>query len=601
VAQQGLPIADSLSNPGFWTPTPVYAAINATTPNDGSFVHPLTGVTQWEFATQITPLTDPGVDTGHTISFRFKYDVNFFLGFIDFVYIGIWQGDPYNGGVYITDSNIGAGSITPSNPIGLTSFADFTTYTYTLTSGEAAAITDYTDIWLQFVVNSANGSIDPVAQPTSVFRVSWVEMETPTVSVCTWWKISGFADDNSPFAGWIQEVCSIDGTTPPSDSTFEFGFFWEGIFYPPGTIFTWEVTTPPGDTGWWFSMDQIRGAALLTNRGRPKNPRSFTEIAAYATGSAGIFGGFPGVVASPEGRMIYAPGEYEVGVESPTIRLFDGVSDREVAALPNTSSGAVPIAIMTLLSANGTIYLTTLDSGSSASDWAGRVFELNIETGNLTPLGAAFTAGQLPYCLAWHNGRLWMGSNSGDPGVTGNVYFFRPGVDSAWTTDHAITDGCVTSMLSFEGLLCIGCSADTGTSAKVLVRGVDNAYSTFDTGTGTSENNCFPALSIFEDLLYSSYWDSATTSQIRRFHDSTDSTAAGWTTLYDQTDDGILKPWLAFPQDEDVLLAYAGGVGYAASLVLTDDGGSTWQDQTVFLSQDTPAATGLPAWGIAVR
>lgn len=597
MAQHLTPALDSTFNTTDWNASPYFSKLDEQpTPIDADFIDSSTfpfSMSASEASMQLSSGTDPLLSTGHTLRCRVAWDASFFASTVQ-LQCNLYQGDNLNGGSFIAALDIAGGYvINESTP----STGSFTTFEYTLTGPEADSITDYTDLWVSLI-----GGVTDVANNS--LQVSWVEFEIPGGDICTWWKLDGPGGDDGPFGNWFQEACSPDGLTPPDDISFNFDFFWDGIFYPAGTIFTWTSTTAPDDTGWWTSDVDFQGAATLLDNARPKDPRSFREIAAFATGSAGAYGGYPGPACTFKNRMVYAPGGYTVGTDLPTIRNFDGVSDREVASLPKTSTGGIPKGVMSMLAANGTVYLTTLDSGTSASDFAGRVFELDLESGNLTQIGSAFSSGQLPYCLAWHNGRLWMGTNSGDPGTTvGKIYYMRQdGVDSDWTIENTLTAACAVCMLSFEGLLYIGCSA-SGAAAKVLVRGTDNAYTTSQTGSGTATNNAFLTMSLFGDALYATYWNPATKSEIYQLtfvEGDSDPLVPLWTKVYDQNDDSITKPWVALPVDDTVMLAIAGGLSYSGALILTEDG-TTWEDRTVFLTQSTTSSTGLPGWAIVVR
>jgi hypothetical protein len=597
MAQFLRPALDSTFDPGEWTPSPLFSQIDESSPIDADFIDTssFSATGPFSCSMQLTSGSDPLSSSGHIMRLRLNWDVAAFATSIQML-CNLYQGDVLNGGSYIAtlvvDTPYTINQSFPANSGG------FVTYEYTLSGAEADSITDYTDLWVEL-------SCDIGDVATNVMQASWFEFETPGGDICTWWKINGPGGDDGPFGNWFKEACSPAGDVPPDDVFFDFDFFWDGIFYPRGTIFTWTSTTAPDNTGWWSSDVDFQGAATLLDNARPKDLRSFDEIAAFATGSAGVFGGFPGPACQFGNRMVYAPGGYTVGTDLPTIRNFDGVSDREVASLPKTATGGIPKGVVTMLSANGTVYLTTLDSGTSASDFAGRVFELDMESGNLTQIGSAFSSGQLPYCLAWHNGRLWMGTNSGAPGTTvGKIYYMRQdGVDTDWTIENTLTAACAVCMLSYRGLLYIGCSASAGNSAKVLVRGVDNAYTTSRTGAGTAANNAFLAMTLFGDSLYTSYWNPSTISEIHQLSfvpGDSDPEIASWTTVYDQTDDGITKPWVAFPVDDTVMLALAGGLTFTASLILTEDG-VVWEDRTVFLTQSTTSSTGLPGWAIVVR
>lgn len=367
---------------------------------------------------------------------------------------------------------------------------------------------------------------------------------------------------------------------------------------PIGTIFPWVVSTAPtSDKGWWNSVDEaFSGAAHVISNAVPRDPRGFVEVVAFATGSSSNLGGFPGVAGTWKNHLIYAKGGYTVGTDLPTIRLFDGTFDREVVSIPKTSAGVVPKAIMSILVSNDTIYLSTFDSGTTSANWSGRVFTLDPDRGTLTPLGDPFPAGHVPYALAWHMGRLWAGTNRGDPTAAGKVYFFRPDIDTTWTEDYDLASSSVAgvaSLLPYKGLLYVGTTAAALTFAKVLVRSGVGAYTTSDTGTGgaATAGNAFLALAEFSGKLYSSYFNNDTTkiSKIRKFDNSS------WSASYTGAS-GTLVPYLGFPIDGAVLLAIGGGVGFSAALVSTPDG-VTWTDRTAFLFQDVTTSTGLPAFG----
>lgn len=354
------------------------------------------------------------------------------------------------------------------------------------------------------------------------------------------------------------------------------------------------------DQGWWLAVDnKFTSAASIVINSTPNNPRSFTEITAFASvaGSTWYLGGFPGPCGTWNNKLVYSPGGYTVGTTLPSIRLFDGTYDRKLVDIPRTSAGTVPKAVMTILVANGVVYLTTLDTGSSSADWVGRVFVLDVNTGVLTPLGDPITTGHVPYALAWHMGRLWVGTNRQDPTAAGKVLFYRPGIDTAWTLDATLSTGGVASMLSFQGLLYIGTTAPAATFAVVDVRSSLGAYTISDTGTGGTAraNNGFLALAEFSGNMYASYFNKDTTniSYIRKFDGSS------WTTSYTGAA-GTLVPYLGFPIDQTTLLAIGGGLTYSAALVSTPDG-TTWTDRTSNLPQNSPASSGLPAFGVIVK
>jgi hypothetical protein len=391
----------------------------------------------------------------------------------------------------------------------------------------------------------------------------------------------------------------------PAPLTFDFGFFFNGVFYPAGHAFSWSLSSAPDDKGWWLSInDKFNGAATIVTGGVPRNPRSFDEISSFATGSAGMMGGFPGCAAVWRNHLVYAKGGYTVGTDRPPINIFDGSFDHEIAKIPPTTAGVIPKGAMSVYTAEGQIFISTLDSGSDSSNWSGRVFSLDVETAATAQIGDTFPAGHVPYALAFHMGKLWCGTNRQSSASSGKIFSIRPGVDTVWTVERDLaTDsvaGC-TSLLSFQGNLYIGTSAPAATFAKVIKRATDGTYSTSLTATGgaAKDNNAFLALAAFtaaSEAMYASYWNNDTTpvSKIYKFD------GTSWTTQFTASTSGTRVPYVGFPTDKDTLLAIGGGIGYTAALLSTTDG-TTWNDHTVFLTQSSPASTGLPAFGVVVH
>src|SRR5262249_42231163 len=119
------------------------------------------------------------------------------------------------------------------------------------------------------------------------------------------------------------------------------------VWTPPGPIdpfsFTWYVhlpqipgrgwhvvggDTPPPVDGWWLSMVGYGGTTLVVAEARPKDPRTWAQISAFATGSATMLGGSPGIAAVLHNRMIYPASNYVVGTDYPPLRIYDGAFDR---------------------------------------------------------------------------------------------------------------------------------------------------------------------------------------------------------------------------------------------------------------------------------
>lgn len=388
-----------------------------------------------------------------------------------------------------------------------------------------------------------------------------------------------------------------DATPSPSwwcNATFGYSVYQ---IDSPGT--GWAACSGPAtDDGWYRSTEAFGGADIIVSGGRPADPRTWAKIAVWATGNTNVFGGSPQAACVQDNCLVYPASGYTVGTDYPPIRSFNGRGDRELCRLPPTVAGTIPKAVLSMLAANGTIYLTTFDSGTTSANWNGRVFELNVSTGVLTVLGTVFANGEMPYALAWHMGRLWCGTNNGI-GTVGKVYFFRPGIDTAWTQDFAtstLTAGGVLSMASFLGKLYVGTDNAAASRGKVLVRDTAGAYTLSQTGAGSATaaiNNGYLALTVFGANLYASYWNNdptLATSKIEKF------TGSAWSTVYTGAL-GTLRPYIVLKEDAGNLFAVGGGKPHVGVLLSTATG-TSWTDLTAELPENDE--TLLPMFGCVV-
>lgn len=254
----------------------------------------------------------------------------------------------------------------------------------------------------------------------------------------------------------------------------------------------------------------------------PLAPRDYGKLAWIPT-SGNAFGGFPGCGTVFNNTLVYPYGTYTVDSSRPQIRLFDGVEDHFLTDIPDVfigASWAYSKAIVSMLTANGTVYVSTFDSGTSSTDWAGRVFQLNPDNGDLTVLGdAVFTGGDVPYALAWHLGRLWVGTHTGDMTKGSKIYFLRPGIDTAWTLDETFAGGSVfsgvTAMLSYKGdlyaTLSVGSAGGTRQSF-LMKRDIAGAWTANasavspDSGATVDTNSAVISMCEFGGNLYMGYF-----------------------------------------------------------------------------------------------
>jgi hypothetical protein len=351
---------------------------------------------------------------------------------------------------------------------------------------------------------------------------------------------------------------------------------------------------PTSSNGWWSSTNGFTGAATLRSY-PPDNPhdaRDWGKINIFATGNAGFYAGFPPPGVMVNNFFIYAGNDYATGTGQPTIRIFDGRSDRSMITVPDVV-GVKTIAIIAMVAINGKIYFTTLDSGTSSANWTGRVFQFDPDTLTLVQMGTQFTGGEVPYALCYHMGRLFMGTNKGD-GSAAKIYWFRIGIDTAWTQDYTLTTssvgGCL-SLASFQGLLYVGCNATAAMATnKILVRDTAGAYTTSLTLTtaGTFRaSNGVPAMIVFNNKLYATFWnpDTVPDCYIKQFD------GTSWTTVY--TGAGVtVRPFSGLFTSKNVMYVIGGGSGLSACLVRTLDG-ATFTDLTAFLTGPT-TITAMP-------
>jgi len=389
-------------------------------------------------------------------------------------------------------------------------------------------------------------------------------------------------------------VVDITVTNPDA----QIGVLFNGFTYGTGdTSASGGPVFPDADAdGWWWSNEGLAGGTQLAlSPGVPKHPRVWAKIISFATAGSGPYGGFPAASAVFRNHIIYAGDDYAVNSTQPTIRIFDGLSDRLMTSIPNTSAGVICKAIMSMLLNNGIIYLTTLDSGTTSADFSGRVFAFEPLGQTLTQLGAPFTTGEIPYALEWHMDRLWVGTNASDA-TKGKIYFIRPNIDTDWTTDYTLstsTVGGATSLQSYGGKLYVGTDNVNAAFAKILVRDTAGAYTTSLTATGGAAkvNNAFLSMINFGTNLYATYWNPDTTKIAKVYkYDGT-----SWTDVHDGAALNLRPYILSFLANQFLYIA-GGSTGYRASLIRSSDG-TTWVDLTAYLSGPI-TETALPIYGV---
>lgn len=159
MAQYGRPESDvSATNfAGFSATTPgsFYTNIDESSADDSDYVYTLTTGASYECG--LSGVSDPGVHTGHV--YRWRVALSGPLGGGD---------DPVDYAVSLYQ-----GATLIASYAGSVGIATVAGGSYTLSSGEAGSITDYTDLRLRFAVASAT---------SPAVRFHWAELEVPDAS-----------------------------------------------------------------------------------------------------------------------------------------------------------------------------------------------------------------------------------------------------------------------------------------------------------------------------------------------------------------------------------------------------------------------------------
>lgn len=161
---------------GLNTSAAIVAALGETSPDDATYVsHARQGSS---LSLNFGPVTNPGIYTGHKLKFRCAVPAASGpeLGY-DRVLVNMYSNDvaiftaanrnfPSDGVTY--DVN------TTTSPATAGMTAGYQTYSYTLGTAEASAITDYSKLRVDWIYYTGLST-------TATYRVSWLEFEVPTV------------------------------------------------------------------------------------------------------------------------------------------------------------------------------------------------------------------------------------------------------------------------------------------------------------------------------------------------------------------------------------------------------------------------------------
>jgi len=332
--------------------------------------------------------------------------------------------------------------------------------------------------------------------------------------------------------------------------------------------------------GWLRSTTAYAtNASLVTSN--PAKCRGDSKLT-IRTGIGYGFVGRPACVY--KNRLYYAADGYTVSTDAPPIRVWDGTVDRELTKIPAsiTYAPTPSLAIVSMIAANGTLYVSVIDG---ATGIIGRVFQVDPDTGTITPLGGEFL-NPVPYALEYANGVLWCGSFN-FVGLGGATYlptlsFIRPGIDTAWTLAQTfLSYQNVCALKSYNGLLYIALTGSLGNAALLKTRsalGVLATAQTASTSGGATFTNGYLALEVFNGNLYAVEYDPATTLRIRKFNGTT------WSTAFTGVGGSTLAAYSQLLVDNGILFAATSGPGGGVltdpNALLSTPDGTTWTDQT---------------------
>lgn len=260
----------------------------------------------------------------------------------------------------------------------------------------------------------------------------------------------------------------------------------------------------------------------------------------------GTFGVTPAHVfqsrwASLNDKMYYPGNDYTDGSATsfPNIYVWDGTTAYKICDIPHhvsfaPASDEAGVIDIVLYSATQLVVSTYDGNGASGR---GRVFLLDVTTGQLTQLGPETSLTGAPQGLVVYQGRIWAACSVSN-GSQGAVRSVRNG-EATWTTEFTPAVGrSAVSLVSFGGNLYCGQSAawaGAGNTAIISRRLASTAaWTTALTADGTGTGNILAALFVTQDgATILAYWNSVSggAAPALRISSSTDGTT--WVTDYD--------------------------------------------------------------------
>lgn len=349
-------------------------------------------------------------------------------------------------------------------------------------------------------------------------------------------KRGGLAVLTSALSGSILGICSLPLTTT----------FTKTLYASLGTASTPTWATSTNGTSW----------ATATS------PRRVTELSEATNEHFPIVTGYAFRIASNQRKIVYPGDDYNTSTGTPAsntalnMETWDGTNNIELLRTPigPSAGGNHADGVTDMLVANGKIYLAILDP-DNATNYKGRILSLSIDTGALsviaTPFGdSPYTTGGAPVCMAWYQGRLWVGLDqmNGNSDL-GKVVWCYPDVDTAWTVDASTLKGYPTSLCEFGGDLYAGMRGNA-TYGSILAKRSSSAGTWANSDTNAGTNYGYYSLISYNSALYAvhSFQTAADTQVIRKFNGSSWSTdrdvkASDWTTQTNPPRVGMAYVW----------------------------------------------------------
>lgn len=350
-------------------------------------------------------------------------------------------------------------------------------------------------------------------------------------------------------------------------------------------------------TSGWFSPERTSYDEAWTNitSGKPAGIRTPSKLGSFWTNYGGRMIGAP----APTTRLTngttyaYAGNNYTLGSGDPPVRLYDVVTgqDTQLARVP-TLAGAHSNGILSMNTyLNDQIVVGTYDAGSSYTDFQGRLIRF-------APNGEATVSptvvGYLPYVVLT-GADVYVGMNRGTSSQAGRIYRSPYGDPTNFLLDFDLSTlsgigGATCGLgLTYGGYVCfMGTDAASGTAAILGARSGLGAWAAADTGLGTGAGNGFLAMSQFSNYsdganyLVTAYYNPGGTHAIRR---SESNNALSWSTVHTETDPivGLATVPIDGLPGRYKLLAWTGGTGVTAKLLISDGDLSVWTDITADL------------------